>query len=211
MKWSEVKVTQSCPTLWDPMDYTVRGILQARIREWVAFPFSRGSSQPKDRTQVSCIASRFFTSWATREAQEYWSGQPISSPGDHPNPGIKPGSPALQADSLPAELLGKSAICRSLLRFISTGLVMLSNHLILCCPFLLLRSIFPIIRVFSNELTLCIMWPKYWRFSFSISPSNEYSGLISFRIDCLTSLAVLIVKILIFSFSGWEIATTLSP
>ena len=58
---------------------------------------------------------------------------------------------------------------------------------------------------------LCIRWPKYWSFSFSISPSNEYSGLISFRIDCLTSLAVLIVKILIFSFSGWEIATTLSP
>ena len=53
---------------------TVHGILQARILEWVAFPFSRGSSQPMDRTQVSCIAGRFFTSWATKEAQEYWSG-----------------------------------------------------------------------------------------------------------------------------------------
>ena len=64
----EVKVTQSCPTVWDPMDCTVHGILQARILEWVAFPFSRGSSQPRDRTQVSCIAGGFFTSWATREA-----------------------------------------------------------------------------------------------------------------------------------------------
>ena len=67
-------------------------------------------------------------------------------------------------------------------------LVMPSNYLTLCCPFLLLPSIFPSIRVFSNELTLCIRWPKYWNFSFSISPSNEYSGLISFRIDWLDSL-----------------------
>ena len=58
----------------DPMDYTVHGILQTRTLEWVAFPFSRGSSQPRDQTQVSCIAARFFTSWATREAQEYWNG-----------------------------------------------------------------------------------------------------------------------------------------
>ena len=65
---SEVKVAQSCPTLCDPMDYTVHGILQVRILEWVAFPFSRGSSQPRDWTQVSRLAGRFFTSWATREA-----------------------------------------------------------------------------------------------------------------------------------------------
>ena len=57
----EVKVTQSCPTLCDPMNYAVHGILQARIPEWGAFPFSRGSSQPRDQTQVSCIAGRFFT------------------------------------------------------------------------------------------------------------------------------------------------------
>ena len=67
----------------------------------VAFPFSRGSSQPRDRTQVSFIAGRFFTSWATREAQEYWSGYPIPSSVDLPDPGIEPGSPALQVDSLP--------------------------------------------------------------------------------------------------------------
>ena len=56
------------------MDYTVHEILEARILEWVAIPVSRGSSQPRDQTQVSCIAGRFFTSWATKEAQEYWSG-----------------------------------------------------------------------------------------------------------------------------------------
>ena len=66
--YDKVKVAQSCPTLWDRRDYTVHGILQARILERVAFPFSRGSSQPRDQTQVSCITGRFFTSWATREA-----------------------------------------------------------------------------------------------------------------------------------------------
>ena len=69
----KVKVNQLCPTLCDPMD-CVHGILQARILEWVAFPFSRGYSQARDQTQVSHIAGGFFTSWATREAQEYWSG-----------------------------------------------------------------------------------------------------------------------------------------
>ena len=68
--------------------------------------------------------------------------------------------------------------------------VMPSNHLILCCPLLLLPSIFPSIRVFSNESALHIRWPKYWSFSFNISPSNEYSGLISFRMDWLDLLAV---------------------
>ena len=68
--------------------------------------------------------------------------------------------------------------------------VMPSNHLILCCPLLLLPSRLPSIRVFSNELVLCIRWPQYWSFSFSISPSNEYSGLISFRVDWLELLAV---------------------
>ena len=65
-----------------------------------------------------------------------------------------------------------------------------SNHLSLCYPLLLLHSIFPSIRVFSNESVLCIRWPKYWSFSFSISPSNEYSGLIFFRMDWLDLLAV---------------------
>ena len=68
--------------------------------------------------------------------------------------------------------------------------VMPSNHLILCCPLLLPPSIFPNIRVFSNKSVLCIRWPKYWSFSFNISPSNEYSGLIPFRMDWLDLLAV---------------------
>ena len=79
---------------------------------------------------------------------------------------------------------------QSLLKFMSFELVMPSNHLILCHPLLLLPSIFPSIRVFSNESVLRIRWPKYWSFSFSISPSNEHSGLISFRIDWLDLLAV---------------------
>ena len=80
--------------------------------------------------------------------------------------------------------------CQSLLTLMSIESVMPSNHLILCCPLLLLPSIFPSIRVFSNESVLCIKWPKYWSFSFSISPANEYSGLISFRMDWLDLLAV---------------------
>ena len=79
---------------------------------------------------------------------------------------------------------------QSLLKLMSTKLVMTSNHLILCHPFFFLPSIFSSIRVFSSESVLPIRWPKYWSFSFSISPSNEYSGLISFRIDWLDLLAV---------------------
>ena len=73
-KWGWKWKSLSHVRLRNPMDYTVHGILQARILEWVAFPFSRGSSQPRDWTQVSLTAGRFFTSWATWEAQEYWSG-----------------------------------------------------------------------------------------------------------------------------------------
>ena len=79
---------------------------------------------------------------------------------------------------------------QSLLKLMSSELVMPSNHLILCHPLLLPPSIFPSIRVFSNESVLHIRWPKYWSFSFRISPSNEYPGLISFRIDWLDLLAV---------------------
>ena len=81
-------------------------------------------------------------------------------------------------------------IFQSLLKRMSIESVMPSNHLILCCPFLLLPSIFPKIRVFSNKPIFCIRWPKYWSFSFNISSSNEYSGLISFRMDWLDLLAV---------------------
>ena len=102
-KWKSLSHVWLC----DPKDYTVHGILQARILECVNFPFARGSFQPRDRTQVSCIASRFFTTCVTKEAQEYWSGLPIPSPADLPHSGIKLGSPALQVDFLPTNLSGK--------------------------------------------------------------------------------------------------------
>ena len=79
---------------------------------------------------------------------------------------------------------------QSLPKYMSVELVMPSNHLILCRPLLLPPSIFPSIRVFSNESALCIRWPNYWSFSFNISPSNEYPGLMSFRMDWLDLLAV---------------------
>ena len=78
----------------------------------------------------------------------------------------------------------------SLLKLKSIKLVMPSNHFLLYCPLLLLPSVFPSIRVFSNESILCIRWPKYWSFNFSISPSNKHRGLISFRMDWLDLLAV---------------------
>ena len=80
---------------------------------------------------------------------------------------------------------------RSLPKLMSIESVMPSSHLVLCCPLPLLPSIFPSIRVFSSESVLPIRWPKYWSFSFSVSPSNEYSGLISFRIDWFDLLAVI--------------------
>ena len=82
------------------------------------------------------------------------------------------------------------AVSQSLLKLMYIESEMPSNQLILCCPILLLPAIFPSIQVFSNKLTLRIRWPKYWNFSFSISPSNEYSGLISFRTDWLDLLVV---------------------
>ena len=145
--------------------------------------------------------------------QEYWRGLPFPSLGDLSYPGIKPRSfftvwttreahrrvviksqshvwffvtPWTTACQAPLSF----TISWNLLKLMSTEMVMLSNHLILCRPLLLLPSIFPSIRIFSNELALRIRWPKYWSFSFSISPSNEYSGLISLRIDWFDLLAV---------------------
>ena len=88
---------------------------------------------------------------------------------------------------------------QSLLKVMFIELVMPSNHLILCHPLLLLPSVSPSIRVFSNESLLRIRWPKYWHFSFSIHPSNENSGLISFRIDCFDLLAVQILDLALLS------------
>ena len=152
--------------------------------------------------------------------QEQWSGLPSPTLGDLPYPEIKPAtllSPALwgrffttSATWIPFSSV-QSLSCvrlfvtswtaahqaslpitnsRSLLKLMSIESVMPSNHLILCHLLLLLPSIFPSIRVFSNESVLLIRWPKYWSFSFSISPSNEYSGLISFRMHWLDLLAI---------------------
>ena len=99
-------------------------------------------------------------------------------------------SRSLWPRGLQHQALLSSTVSQSLLKFMSIESVMPSNQLILCCSLLFLPSIFPSIRVFSNESALCIRWPKYWSFSFSISPSNEYSELISFRMDWLDLLAV---------------------
>ena len=99
-------------------------------------------------------------------------------------------SDSLRPHGLQHVLLPCPASQRSLLRLMSIESVMPSNHLILCCPLFLLPLLFPSIRVLSNESALCIRWPKYWSFSFSISPSDEYSELISFRIDWFDLLAV---------------------
>ena len=138
---------------------SVHGIFQARILEWVAISFLRGSSWPRDWTWVSCTAGRLFTSVF------YSSGQLLSCIRLFANPWT--------AASQASTSIFNS---RSLLKFMSIESVMPSNYLILCHP-LLLPSIFPSIRVFSNESVLHIRWPKYWSFSFSISLSNEYLGL----------------------------------
>ena len=151
-----------------------------RILEWVAYPFSRASSQPRNQTGVSCIAGGFFTSWASREAYGLLSSVPSLS--------------CVWLFATPWTVARQASLSitnsRSLLKLMSIASLTTSNPLILCRPLLLLPSIFPSIRVFSSESVLHIRWPKYWSFSFSISPSSEYSGLISFRIDWLDLLAV---------------------
>ena len=99
-------------------------------------------------------------------------------------------SDSLQPLNLACQAPLSFPISWSLLKFMCVELVMSSNHLVPCCHLLLWPSIFPSIRVFSNESAFCIRWPKYWSFSFSISASNEYSGLISFRIDWFNLLVV---------------------
>ena len=166
------EVAQLCPTLCHPMDCSppgssVHGILQARVLEWVAISSSRGTFQPRDRTQVSCVAGRRFTFWATREAPsvQFSSVQSLS----RVRLFATPWSAARQASL-------SITNSRSSLKLMSVELVMPSSHLILCRPLLLLPPIPPSIRVFSNELTLCMRWPKYWSFSFSISSSKETPG-----------------------------------
>ena len=145
--WKSLSCVQLFVTPWT---------VQARILEWVAFPFSRGSSQPRDRTQVSCIEGDSVLQ----------SVQSLNHVRLFVTPCI-----AAHLASLPI------TNSRTLLKLMSIESVMPSSHLILCRPLLLLTPIPPSIRVFSNKSTLAMRWPKYWSFSFSISPSNEHPGL----------------------------------
>ena len=211
-----------------PPGFSVHGILQARILEWVAISFSRGSSWPRDLTWVSRIAGRHFNLWANREAHmcvyiyKYINIPSLLNLPPTPTPNSQfviidvwsvprnwdnclliyqckyssvQFSHSVVSDSVTPWMAACQASLsitnsRSLLRLMSIESVMPSNHLIVCHPFLLLPSVFPRIRMFSNESAFCIKWPKYWSFSFSISPSNDYSGLISFRIDWFDLFAV---------------------
>ena len=152
-------------------DSSVHVLYQARLWKWIVISFSRVSSRPRVLTHVSCLAGEFFTIWP-------------------------PGKPTLHLvvkwlncvwlfDTMDCSKPGSHVLYISwvLLRFTAIESMMLSNHLILCLPPSLLLCVFPSIRVFSSELAIHIRWPKHWSFSCSISPSNEYSELISFGID----------------------------
>ena len=165
------KLLQFCPTFWDPMDCSlpdssVHRILQARILEWVAMSFFRGSSWFRDWTCVSYV----YVVVVVQSPSCVWL------------------TATLWTAARQVTLSFTTSL--SLLKVMSIESVMPSNHFILCHPLLLFPSIFPTLRVFSSESAFCIRWPKYWSFSFSVSPFNEYSGLISFRNDCFELLAV---------------------
>ena len=140
---------------------------QAGILEWVALSSSRGPSQPND------WISKFFTT------VQFSSVQSLSRVQLFATPWIAARQASLSITN-----------SWSLLKLMSIESVMPSSHLILCRPLLLLPPIPPSIRVFSYESTLCMRWPKYWSFSFNISPSNEHPGLVSFKMDWLDLLAV---------------------
>ena len=130
-----MKVAQSCPTLCDPMGYIVHGILSARILEWVAFPFSRVSSQPRDWTQVSRIVGGFFNQLSHKRNPIIleWVAYPFSS--RSPNPEIEPGSPGLQVDSLPTEPQGKADLTLKCLKFYYVSLATFPGQLSHSSPF----------------------------------------------------------------------------
>ena len=197
-----------------PPGFFVHGISQARILEWIALPSSRGSSWPgiePNSLTSPALAGEFFTTSTTWEvlglctemqlifvsvsSVQFSSLQSLS---------------CVQLFATPWTAACQSSLSitnsRSLLKLMSIELVMPSNHLILCHPLLLLPSVFPSIRVFSNESVLCIRWPNYWSFSFSISPSNEYLGLISFRIDWSDLLAVLNTIVQKHQFFGTQLS-----
>ena len=156
---------------------------EARTLEWVAMPSSRGSSQPRGRTCVSCISCGgrwvlYHLNIFNKSIFLYSVSQSVQSLSC-----VRPSVPPWIAAHQTSLSITNS---RSLLKLMPIELVMPSSHLILCRPLLLLLPTPPSIRVFSNESTLRIWWPKYWSFSFSISPSNEHPGLISFRMDWIS-------------------------
>ena len=208
------------------VSFSVYGIFQARILEWVAIFFSRGSSQPRDQTHVfcvSCIAGRFFTTEPPQKPHIYMYVDIIIWAYTHPYTYICTHIHTVSVFHFCCNKSPQSSVqslCRVRLfatpwiaarqaslsitnswsspRLMFIELVMPSSRLILCRPLLLLPSIPPSIRVFSNESTSlevrlhlwCMRWPKYWSFSFSIIPSKEHPGLISFRMDWLDLLTV---------------------
>ena len=172
-------------TLWTVMHVVLLSLgFSRQENEWVAMPSSRGSSWLRDQTHVSCVfctGRQILYHWATWEAQRkaLSSVQSLSRVWLFATPWITARQASLSSTN-----------SQSSPKLMPIELVMLSSHLILCHPHLLLPPIPPGIRVFSNESVLLIRWPKYWSFSFSISLSNEHSGLISFSMDWLDLLAV---------------------
>ena len=175
-------VARHVQLFYDPMDWslpgsTVRGISLARIPEWVPISFSRWSWWSRDETCVSCISGGLFTTEPPVQSVQFSSVTQscltLWDPMNH---------------TTQASLSTTNS--RSSLKLMSIELVMPSSHLILCRPLLLLPPIPPSIRVFSNESAVRMRWPKYWSFSFGISPSYEHPELISFRMDWLDLLAV---------------------
>ena len=169
----KVCIAQLCSILcdhmdWSPLDCSVRRICQARILEWVAKLLLQGifPTQGLKPGVLHCRQILYCLNYQFSSVQSLscvWLFVTLWTEACQPSPSI--------------------TISRSLLKLMAIELVMPSNYLILCHPLLLLPSIFPSIRVFSNESVLCIRWPKDWHFHFSVSPSDECSGLISFRMD----------------------------
>ena len=161
------------------------GLPRQESLEWVAISSSRGSSWPKDQIQVSCISCigrwilYHWVPWDIPKILSYSAQFSHSVVSDSATPWIAAPQASLSITN-----------SQSLPKLMSIESVMPSSHLIFCHPLLLLPPILPSIRVFSNESTLCMRWLKYWSFSFSISPSNEHPGLISFTMDWLDLLAV---------------------
>ena len=170
-------MTGTCGSLWTP------------IRPPGTWYFMSLGAAPKQWMQVYERLSSFVSSWVTTLGTTQLSESPFGIR-------LKCCSDFKSCLTLPDPVDGSTpgfpsfAVSWSLLTFMSIESMMPSNHLILCCPFLFLPSIFPNMRVFSSESALCIRWPKYWSFSFSHSPSTEYSGLISFRMDWFGLLAL---------------------